>query len=730
MQTRTSVPSTSVPAPRAASMFWQTWTSNVDVRRQWDRLGVGTTIFQWVAVNGSSFIPNPWLPLHGSQLDLADIATRPWARRMIIGTPGLSDETQARARIHELADLAQKFGTLSYPSNAAGFYFPVEIDPTYTAAPADFGAIWSKLPRPLYVSVYYGAGVDDAAAAQWLDSFIPQDVTILFQDGVGAHGATPQQALARFDLIRARHPKTEMIAEAFRPNPTPGGAYFIPATAAEYQAQLQAYAHLDPVHVFDGPNYLDAALIQRIGGVEPALPPTALNARVNSWGDARLDWQRASAASVAVAKYRVEILDGMGAQVLRRYEVPGGQAHCFYPVDDSVADFGFPPAYLAWRVTEVAANGYESDPSALSAGMAVQDNSWAQAVVGMAGTSYTGGYFSDLSDQGNPGTTGVAGRKSSVAAATLRRAMAQAAGLHIAQILPVNLTVGGSHLSRTSADLLNSTSYWWDDTQSAPGPNLLAIQPRIAALGVPLTHMMWSGGVEPDTIFQYPAQRDAILAAAATALPAIHATVRGYGGNPQLKLWLQPHLRAYYGIPPREGTALQYKAVRDALVNVARADPAIYVGTWVPGAAFAYDYWNEMPQIGWVHPVPSAYHAAAEEMGRMMALDGDLADAPPAWATMAPPSAPTVQWQPSEDVSVRWNPPQSGTGWFRVRNLHLGTGAVIDQLDTPSSQYLFTRAKQVATYGYTTAGVSLDICEFDPASGAEGPVLSITQYKS
>ena len=234
--------------------------------------------------------------------------------------------------------------------------------------------------------------------------------------------------------------------------------------------------------------------------------------------------------------------------------------------------------------------------------MAVQDNSWAQAVVGMAGTSYTGGYFSDLSDQGNPGTTGVAGRKSSVAAATLRRAMAQAAGLHIAQILPVNLTVGGSHLSRTSADLLNSTSYWWDDTQSAPGPNLLAIQPRIAALGVPLTHMMWSGGVEPDTIFQYPAQRDAILAAAATALPAIHATVRGYGGNPQAVAATASARVLRDSAARRHGAAIQ--AVRDALVNVARADPAIYVGTWVPGAAFAYDYWNEMPQIGWVHPVP------------------------------------------------------------------------------------------------------------------------------
>ena len=58
-----------------------------------------------------------------------------------------------------------------------------------------------------------------------------------------------------------------MIA-AFRPNPTPGGAPSFPPRRPN-TAQLQAYAHLDPVHVFDGPNYLDAALIQRIGGVEP-----------------------------------------------------------------------------------------------------------------------------------------------------------------------------------------------------------------------------------------------------------------------------------------------------------------------------------------------------------------------------------------------------------------------------------------------------------------------------
>ena len=217
--------------------------------------------------------------------------------------------------------------------------------------------------------------------------------------------------------------------------------------------------------------------------------------------------------------------------------------------------------------------------------------------------------------------------------------------------------------------------------------------------------MMWSGGVEPDTIFQYPAQRDAILAAAATAAgdPRHGARLRR---QPQLKLWLQPHLRAYYGIPPREGTALQYKAVRDALVNVARADPRY---TWAPGCRA-----RPSPTTTGTKCRRSAGCTGALGLprgGRRNgpddgALDGDLADAPPAWATMAPPSAPTVQWQPSEDVSVRWNPPQSGTGWFRVRNLHLGTGAVIDQLDTPSSQYLFTRAKQVATWLHDSGRVA------------------------
>ena len=212
--------------------------------------------------------PNPWLPLHGSQLDLADIATRPWARRMIIGTPGLSDETQARARIHELADLAQKFGTLSYPSNAAGFYFPVEIDPTYTAAPADFGAIWSKLPRPCTCrSTTAPASTTRPPRNGWTHSSPGRDHPV-----PGRRGRTRRDAAAGAGPLRPDPRATPEDRDDRRGLPSESHArrrLLHSATAAEYQAQLQAYAHLDPVHVFDGPNYLDAALIQRIGGVEP-----------------------------------------------------------------------------------------------------------------------------------------------------------------------------------------------------------------------------------------------------------------------------------------------------------------------------------------------------------------------------------------------------------------------------------------------------------------------------
>ena len=132
MQTRTSVPSTSVPRPGPRPCSGKhgrpTWTSAAN--------GIG---WAWATIfNGWPSMAAPSSPI------LAAAAAASWTWRT--SPPGLGAahdhrhagpvrRDQARARIHELADLAQKFGTLSYPSNAAGFYFPVEIDPTTPPRP-------------------------------------------------------------------------------------------------------------------------------------------------------------------------------------------------------------------------------------------------------------------------------------------------------------------------------------------------------------------------------------------------------------------------------------------------------------------------------------------------------------------------------------------------------------------------------------------------------------------
>lgn len=149
-------------------IFWQTLNANVNTRRSWDYIGVTKTMFQWVAVDGQSFIDQNILPEQTNLLDLNAIAQEPWAQEMIIGLPGIFDEATARSSAASLATLGQQFGQLTFPANVKGFYFPIEIDPTWTAAPEILAPLWASLPRPLYVSVYYGNGIDGAAAADWL----------------------------------------------------------------------------------------------------------------------------------------------------------------------------------------------------------------------------------------------------------------------------------------------------------------------------------------------------------------------------------------------------------------------------------------------------------------------------------------------------------------------------------------------------------------------------------
>lgn len=345
-------------------IFWQTLNANVNTRRSWDYIGVTKTMFQWVAVGGQSFIDQNILPEQTNLLDLNAIAQEPWAQEMIIGLPGIFDEATARSSAASLATLGQQFGQLTFPANVKGFYFPIEIDPTWTAAPEILAPLWASLPRPLYVSVYYGNGIDGAAAADWLAQFIPGDVKVLFQDGVGAFDVSIPLAMQRFNQLRSKFGKrVEMIAECFRVNPVqpaPEGEYFVPATAAEIAEQMAAYRKL-PVWMFDGPSYLTNDIIEQMSGLYVPRPPINLTAVKADSGDITLGWQKAQHSSINVVNYTVTIYDFSGNSIKRSVTSTGTQT--VYTSAQSTTDFEPNLNFVVFSVTENTTTGRHSEKS-------------------------------------------------------------------------------------------------------------------------------------------------------------------------------------------------------------------------------------------------------------------------------------------------------------------------------------------------------------------------------
>ncbi|EPN68434.1 hypothetical protein A245_03653, partial [Pseudomonas syringae pv. actinidiae ICMP 19096] len=77
----------------------------------------------------------------------------------------------------------------------------------------------AKLPRPLWISVYDGANIGPAATADWLKTWLPDDIGVFFQDGVGVYARTAPVARTYADALRKRLGKdrVRIIVEAFRP---------------------------------------------------------------------------------------------------------------------------------------------------------------------------------------------------------------------------------------------------------------------------------------------------------------------------------------------------------------------------------------------------------------------------------------------------------------------------------------------------------------------------------
>ncbi|MET3458796.1 alpha-amylase family protein [Pseudomonas kilonensis] len=253
--------STLTAAPNIVGIVWQPDNQTVGISGHWEKLGVHALLVQWTVVDDQAFVPGTGLTSVPVLPDWARIAKAPWAQDVILGLAGYFSENRSRDNIEQLAALSERIAGLPTPLHVTGWYFPAEVDPSWSRA-TELPALLAKLPRPLWISVYDGANIGPAATADWLKQWLPNDIGVFFQDGVGVYARTAPVARNYADALRDRLGKdrVRIIVEAFRPQ---YGGGFRSATVAELKPQLAAYAGY-PLYLFDGPHYMTPALVDQL----------------------------------------------------------------------------------------------------------------------------------------------------------------------------------------------------------------------------------------------------------------------------------------------------------------------------------------------------------------------------------------------------------------------------------------------------------------------------------
>ena len=244
-----------------SGIVWQPDDETVNPHGHWDRLGATQLLVQWLIADGEAFVAGTGLRTAPRIPDWPRIAREPWARDVIVGLAGETLEPDARRNVRRLAELSRRLAAVRLPLHRAGWYFPVEADPTWAGARL-LPALLAPLPRPLWISVYDNGNIGGEPMADWLESWLPNDVGVFFQDGVGLHTRDPEPARRYADTLLKRlgPQRFRLIAEAFRP----AEKGFRPARASELLPQLRAYTG-HTVFVFDGPHYLHDDTIEALG---------------------------------------------------------------------------------------------------------------------------------------------------------------------------------------------------------------------------------------------------------------------------------------------------------------------------------------------------------------------------------------------------------------------------------------------------------------------------------
>jgi len=251
--------------PPIEGVVWQIDNEHTEPRGDWQRLGVRRLLVQWTVVDNLAFVPGTELPPGKAMPDWQRIAQQPWAQEVILGLAGRFDERGARGDLENLVQQSARLARAQPPVKVAGYYFPIEIDPTWMEA-FRLKTLLTQLPRPLWISVYDSANVGPEELAQSLVEWLPPDVGVFFQDGVGVYARTPFVAKHYINVLvrRLGRERVRVIAEAFRPQV---GGGFRPATLEELRPQLATYEGL-PIYLFEGPRYVPPPLVQGLAAAQ------------------------------------------------------------------------------------------------------------------------------------------------------------------------------------------------------------------------------------------------------------------------------------------------------------------------------------------------------------------------------------------------------------------------------------------------------------------------------
>lgn len=247
--------------PDIKGIVWQVDNATVDIGGNWHLLGVKELLIQWTVVDELAFIPGTGLTSASRLPDWERIARQPWAREVILGLAGRFQENEARDNVDRLVQLSKQISRLPTPLNVSGWYFPVEVDPTWLDAP-QMVPLLAELPRPLWISVYDSANVGARSLAEWLRAWLPSDIGVFFQDGVGVYAREASVAREYADALAQElgpH-RLRVIVEAFRPDGKNG---FRSATIQELIPQIEEMKG-HSIYLYDGPHYLSDDLVRSL----------------------------------------------------------------------------------------------------------------------------------------------------------------------------------------------------------------------------------------------------------------------------------------------------------------------------------------------------------------------------------------------------------------------------------------------------------------------------------